>query len=318
MEISQWVKDVSPRWLRDNSFLSKFLGAAVVVATILFIVSCYIAWDARDKLAIEVAKSSLQFVIIVIGGAIVSTLLKSFEQAREASLRSVEQDRAESLKSVEKAREDAQTRSRLRTEFLDRLGEAYRSVKRARRALRAAGLTNKFGDTASELTEDQIAVYFKEMETLNDVQLSLEGLKIQASSLPALLGLKDEKKDQGKGEASAKCTSDEANGQEKRGSSLGRTNKNRNVNIWVNLERMEKYLREVLVEYEENCPRWRAKGAESLNFGEMCKLREFTGSTKNKKTSAPEPQGAKKSREFITDFAMQYDKIIKTIASRLI
>jgi hypothetical protein len=152
-----------------------------------------------------------------------------------------EQEKQEqSLREAEKRQEQAQARAVIRVDYLTRLGSAYRSVKAARRALRAGGLTSRYDDYMPDTITDYLAqVYCDEMKRVNDAQLVLEALKIEASSLPAFVALSDVKD---------------------------------------KLETMEDYLRDVLWEYEK-ASALRISG-KPVVFGDLKKLEEFTGATK--------------------------------------
>lgn len=82
-----------------------------------------------------------------------------------------------------------QLRSKTRTDYIKRLGMSYREVKAARRALRAAGLTTKFGSRPKTLSKAEIDAYKQEMQHLNYAQLELEALKIEAKHLPVFASI---------------------------------------------------------------------------------------------------------------------------------
>jgi hypothetical protein len=122
--------------------------------------------DVKDSIAVEIVKALLQFlIVIVIIGGVITALLKAFDERREES----------------------RLRTNTRQEYLNRLGQVYRKVKVARRALGAAGLTTRYENTPGTLTSDQVDLYIKEMTQLEATQLDLEGLKIEAKSLPTFL-----------------------------------------------------------------------------------------------------------------------------------
>jgi nucleoside phosphorylase len=97
----------------------------------------------------------------------------------------------ESLLRAEQSREQLRIRAEKLTAYLERLGHLYRTVKAARRALRAGGLTTAHGNNPSSITKKQAQLYAKQMERINEAQLEFEGLKTDAESLPAFGQLKD-------------------------------------------------------------------------------------------------------------------------------
>ena len=118
----------------------------------------HVQW-ATTSLRDEAVKALLQLAVIIVAGGVVTALFKS----------------------VERTRERLRVRSEVRTDYLVRLGRIYRTVKSTRRALRACGLTTKHGKVAGGTATD----YTAQMGRLGEAQLELEGMKIEASSLPA-------------------------------------------------------------------------------------------------------------------------------------
>lgn len=149
--------------------------------------------EAQGKIRVEIVKYLLQLVVIIIIGGVVAGLFKSAEQSREQS----------------------KARAEIRTDYLKRLGSLYRNVKAARRALRADGLTTKYGSQPTTISHAQAQLYKEQMERINEAQLELEGLKIEAKSLPAFIPMGD---------------------------------------VPAELKKMEDYLRQILNEYEETRP----------------------------------------------------------------
>lgn len=85
----------------------------------------------REEIRTEVVKALLQLAVVGIIGGVVASLLKS-----------VESDRADQSRAAEKRRERFLILSGLRTDYLQRVGTAYRNTKFARRALIAGGLSD--------------------------------------------------------------------------------------------------------------------------------------------------------------------------------
>lgn len=76
-------------------------------------------------------------------------------------------------------------------DFLKRLGVLYGAVKSSRRELRRIGLTTKFGNNPNLDTTEKRQVYIDQMKRLDELQLSLEDLKREAQSSPALFSFKN-------------------------------------------------------------------------------------------------------------------------------
>jgi hypothetical protein len=161
--------------------LSTLLFVAVVALDTIFNqIDAKTLSENERKLLLEVFKSLTQFVVIILLGGVVASVFKAIESILN-----------EEHKSQELFREQNRLRSEIRVDYLSRVGSAYRNAKNTRRQLRSVGLTTKFGEPPSTLNAEQLGAYKREMETLNSAQLELEALKIEAESLPALLGLQE-------------------------------------------------------------------------------------------------------------------------------
>lgn len=186
---------------------------------------------ARNEIRAEVAKSLLQLAVVGVIGGVVASLLKS-----------VEIDRADRNKAAENRRERFLVLSGLRTDYLQRVGTAYRNTKVARRALIAGGLSSSNPIGAPQaLSKEQAVVYRREMGRVNSAQLELEKLRIEANSLPGLASLSGLRKQ---------------------------------------LRTMEDYLRTILQEFESVGPLLTTGG--DVEFGSLERLGEFTTETKDK------------------------------------
>ncbi len=122
----------------------------------------------KDTIRFEIVKSLLQLLVVTIIGGIIAQLFKAAEFTKQ----------------------QAQVFLNLRMDFLKRLGVLYSAVKLSRRELRAIGLTTKFGDNPNIDTKEKRQVYIDQMKRLNELQLSLEDLKREAQSSPALFSFK--------------------------------------------------------------------------------------------------------------------------------
>lgn len=148
----------------------------------------------QNSIRIETVKSLLELLVITIVGGGVVLIFKSFELSR------------------------AQTKIKIEIwkEYLKRIGVAYRDVKRARRTLTAGGLTVKYGNDTTLINADLAELYINQMGIINNVQLELEALKIEAKNLPEFFAL---------------------------------------AGISEHLKKAEDYLRQILKEYEAVLPR---------------------------------------------------------------
>lgn len=199
----------------------------------------------KDTVRFEIIKSLLQLIVIAIIGGVITYLFKLQEENRKQ----------------EQIKED------IRIDYFKRLGSIYRSVKRVRRVLRAEDLVS--GNTPKFLTEIQVDLYLGQLDKINNAQLELEGLKIEASGMSAFAGL---------------------------------------YKIYRSLKTMEKYLRELLKEYERFSPL--LKSNFKVEFSNFERLKEFTGSTDETHSFTVNPE---RVYRFKADFADQYASVIKTL-----
>jgi hypothetical protein len=221
--------------LTGNRISLKTIVLTLVVLFVIATVSVIGLWSTttnpriNDEIRVEVVKSLLQFAVIVIFGGTVTAILKLVE--REGKLRQ---------RAAEQEASNIRIRAIILENYLRRLGTIYRQVKASRRALRAAGLTTKFNKAPEFLSHKQSQVYMQQMLALNDAQLELERLKIDAKSLPAFVPL---------------------------------------PMLFTKLEIMEDYLRQILAEYEEHAPLLDIDSS-NLKFADLVSLVEFTSGTK--------------------------------------
>lgn len=126
--------------------------------------------DLYGKIRLEIIKHLLQLAVVIIIGGVIAALFKAVEQEREQS----------------------RVRAETRADYLKRLGNLYRNVKAARRLLRAGGLTLKYENNSDNIiNQNQVKLYENQIEQINEAQLELEGLKIEAKSLPAFVPIGD-------------------------------------------------------------------------------------------------------------------------------
>ncbi|MDR0437204.1 MAG: hypothetical protein LBH22_02745 [Bacteroidales bacterium] len=132
----------------------------------------------KDTVRFEILKSLFQLLFVIIVGGVIAYFFKSQEAAKK-----------EENNKKEKEKEKRSQSNEIRVEYLDRLGKIYRNVKKTRRILTAGGLTSKYGNPPSIMTEQLICLYCEQMEHLNNNQLELECLKIESKSIPAIVNL---------------------------------------------------------------------------------------------------------------------------------
>ncbi len=192
----------------------------------------------KINIAVEAAKSLFQLIVVVLIGGTVTALIKAFETSNKENKESEEEKRRLIRLEDEKLHEEAKFRSAIRSDYLKRVGTSYRVAKAVSRDLRAAGLTNKFNLSPTILSEYQVTFYRESMTQINEAQLELEALKIEAMSLPDLVEL---------------------------------------PNLDNLLRSMEQYLGKILKEYQEVNPKLE-HNRDSVSFEKMKRLNEFTGS----------------------------------------
>jgi len=153
-----------------------FVLLTVIVPTLLLIVYLILSVDnptlfpidnkdIKDTVRFEILKYLLQlFIVLIIGGMV-----------------------AYFFKSREKGQEKERTRNEIRVNYFNRLGAIYRDVKSIRRTLAAEGLSGKYGASPSIITKQQKDLYSEQMKLLNHSQLLLECLKVESSSIPAII-----------------------------------------------------------------------------------------------------------------------------------
>jgi hypothetical protein len=131
------------------------------VIGLIFAIAIYAAYWASGRLDRsrtdihgEIFKSSLQIAAVAIVGGFVALLYKE-AQERQAARRQLDETRKD---------------------FLRKFRRVYFDVKKIRRLLSVAGLTEKFEDPPIFLSDSQLESYRENMLVLNELQLSFEDL----------------------------------------------------------------------------------------------------------------------------------------------
>lgn len=226
---------------RDTKMTTKILIvilSLLLLGAIIGVITLYIMVppdgelsQPKSTIAVEAAKSLFQLIVVVLIGGTVTALFKAFETSQ-----------SEIRMREEEWKKQVTFESDIRADFLKRVGTSYRVVKNSRRSLRAAGLTNRLKNPPATLSSDQIVAYQEHMQIINEAQLDLEALKIEASSLPTLVRLQQ---------------------------------------LSEHLQKMEQYLGKIIKEYEEVNPIL-LTSPKDVKFDEMAQLKEFTGSINRK------------------------------------
>jgi hypothetical protein len=198
------------------------VGLGVILVTgivIVVLIRLQLPASPTAMLDIEIAKAALTGCVVAVIGAVVGALVKAREQRVQAM----------------------RLQADLLNQFIQQLGEYYRSVKATRRRLRSVGLTNRYDEPPydkppEELNEKQLEAYKEAMESIEKIQLGLEDFKIRVRMLPFFSDIKD-------------------------------------VAPW--LRQMEEYLRAILRERDEFLSKIRP--GESILFAKLAYLAEFTG-----------------------------------------
>jgi hypothetical protein len=259
-KIGTVLRRVLPRSLSQKALLLG-IALAFVLSALLLADEKLLHKRIQAGIGMEPFKLVLQFLLITVAGGAVLALIDS--EARRRELR----------------RQEIERRSNLYNDFIRRTGTAYRDAKSCRRKLRAAGLS-----PAPEIfSENQWQTYCAEMQKLNDVQLALEQLKIEAGTHPDLRRV-------------------EAGTHPDLVSSL--------------IEKMEKYLGDLISEFEKVAgnnakAKTETEGAQTaVRFDQPKRLDEFTEGANSK--------GHETQRTFDTDFANAHKCVTKLLRDVLL
>src|SRR5882724_1493539 len=139
------------------------------------------------------------------------------------------------FKGYEQHQEQSRIRIQAKIEFMKRLGELYRMVKSSRRKLNANGIQSLLDGLSLALNKDQIKFYQEQMGIIDNVQLEIEG-RVTIVKNTVLYNYNDK--------------------------------------VSFYLDRMEKYLRKILKEFEENFQS--IKNSDIVNLDSLIYLKEFT------------------------------------------
>jgi hypothetical protein len=144
---------------RDRFGLAiKLLSVAALVPIALAIVVT-LTLNAKDQgtVRVELVKYLMQLTVVLVVSGIV----------------------AETFKGIERGNQAARERTLLRKEFATQLGDAYRSVKETRRALRVVGLSRAYSASPDLLSDAQRKVYGQQVRRISAAHYQLEALQVQ-------------------------------------------------------------------------------------------------------------------------------------------
>ena len=122
--------------------------------------------DLQKKVLFELSKTLVCLPVVLVLGGLISEVFKKFEQRRQ-----------DALQRLEINRQTNQELQLFRHGIRKQLNECYLSVKRCRRALRVAGLTDSRLNASEPLTETTAAAYREQLEVVNSLQLDLEKIR---------------------------------------------------------------------------------------------------------------------------------------------
>jgi hypothetical protein len=167
------------------------LGLVSLIGLVIIVV-----WFSDNPLALEIAKSLLQIIVVVVLGTLVTLLIADYnhrqsrqEQKRQKVHRDEEKQREDALKRAETLRDESRRRATNLDEFrkkvLERLNRTYVDAKRARRLLRATAFSPPYYGRLDERATVLPDPYDQHLRTINDTQLDLEVLRrdVEANSL---------------------------------------------------------------------------------------------------------------------------------------
>ncbi|MFN8620846.1 MAG: hypothetical protein U0869_08900 [Chloroflexota bacterium] len=153
-----------PRLRRPNiHFAWIVIGTVIVIAISLIVIASFSLQSRSSDLWMEIAKSSLQIMVLSVSGGVVGAVLRDRDAARDARER---------------------RRQRLLA-HLEKVDASYGHIKAGRRLLRTLGF-----DVPSDrpLTPEQVAGFRTQMALLNEAQLSFEADARRVPLLAADLG----------------------------------------------------------------------------------------------------------------------------------
>ncbi|WP_315821908.1 hypothetical protein [Paraflavitalea speifideaquila] len=214
----------------------------------------------KDSFEREIGIVFLQIIAVGVIGSIFSLLLAQYthdqaglqadKQRWEEDMRQQESDnRLREEKARDLLRIEIKNKNDLKKDIIKRLSQIYHDVKGVRRMLRAKVLSVPYDEKIVSTANVYLKPYAQYMETFNDLQLDLEGIK-------------DEIKH----------------------SKIHMTLFSKNKEIYDALKSMEHYLGEVFSEYETCKNKFNEKSYAP--YSEFVQLRDMLGSAREGSTTA--------------------------------
>lgn len=159
----------------------------LIILLLIAAIAIYCLWGLaarKEGLEREIVKSLFQLSLITIVGGTAAAWSKHLW---EEEVRQRDVVREEQARERDRLREAAAQRIAIYRDYMARVGAAYRSAKLIRRTLRAEGLWPAGGGAVNTtLTAPNALAYGEQMRRLNEVQLTLEDLKMEAKHHPEL------------------------------------------------------------------------------------------------------------------------------------
>lgn len=152
-----YLNDFKNRFRITSAFLVIILAVLFLITlrlTFLFVNKYHVSNDPTGNIRIEIIKSLLTVLVVVIIGTTVTAFFKAHER------------------NLEESKLRVQTRIKSRA----RISKLYNRIKSSRRELYAEGLRHEGGIVSGSLNTEQMKLYRKEMKKINDIQLELEGM----------------------------------------------------------------------------------------------------------------------------------------------
>jgi|GEM_PF-1384990 len=192
-------QDVTISMKRSIKWIIVFLAIVIVVSIAGIIMLNAVYSLERDSFAREIAIVLLQLIAVGVVGSVSSLLLAQYsanqtalqakqqleeeelrqkkEKARAEQAIQEKEERLKAEKAIELQRIDINNKNELKKDIVKRLGQIYHDVKGVRRMLRARVLSVPYDDKNVSTANVYLKPYAQYMETFNDLQLDLEGIK---------------------------------------------------------------------------------------------------------------------------------------------
>jgi hypothetical protein len=146
--------------------------AALFVISSSWFAYLYCVGVEKDSIEMEFAKALLQVGIISVAATLLSLMVFNHQRGADADQRARERREEERMRIAELRRSELRHHEDFLKGTLSRITTSYNGTKRARRKMRAMGLSHSSGHTWAD-----VANYDACMAEVNDAQLELETIK---------------------------------------------------------------------------------------------------------------------------------------------